>query len=66
MNYDEVSDELKERAKACQTPEELLTLAKEEGVTLSDKDLEQISDGKGKWAHEKCDDFVRQGKPRKK
>ena len=66
MNYDEISDELKERAKACQTPEELLALAKEEGVTLSDDDLEQVAGGKGKWAHEQCDDFVRQGKPRKK
>ena len=44
----------------------MLALASEEGITLSDEDLEQVTGGKGKWAHEQCDDFVRQGKPRKK
>jgi hypothetical protein len=33
---------------------------------LSDAELDQIAGGRGKWAHEECDDFVRQGKPRKK
>ncbi len=66
MNYDEISQELKDRAKACKTPEEMLALAQEEGITLSDAELEDIAGGKGKWAHEKCDDFIRQGKPRKK
>ena len=66
MNYDEISEELKDRAKACKTPEELLALAEEEGVDLSDAELDQIAGGKGKWAHEECNDFVRQGKPRKK
>jgi len=66
MELDEISQELKDRAMACKTPEELLALAEEEGITLSDADLDQIAGGKGKWAHEKCDDFIRQGKPRKK
>ena len=66
MEFDDLSQELKERAKACETPEELLALAKEEGIVLSDEDLEQVSGGKGKWAHEECGDFIRQGKPRKK
>lgn len=66
MEFDELSPELKERAKACKTPEEVLELAKEEGIALSDEQLEDIAGGKGKWAHEKCADFVRQGKPRKK
>ncbi len=48
------------------TPEELLAQAEEEGIDLSDAELDQIAGGKGKWAHEKCGDFVRQGKPRKK
>lgn len=66
MEYDELSQEMKDKAMACETPEELLALAKEEGVALSDAELEDIAGGKGKWAHEKCDDFIRQGKPRKK
>lgn len=66
MEFDELSEDLKERAKACKTPEELLALAKDEGIVLSDEDLGQIAGGKGKWAHEECSDFIRQGKPRKK
>ena len=66
MEYGEISQELKDRAKACETPEELLALASSEGIALTEDELDQISGGKGKWAHEECDDFVRQGKPRKK
>jgi len=66
MEFDEISQELKDKAKACETPEELLALAADEGITLSDSELDQIAGGKGKWAHEQCDDFTRQGKPRKK
>lgn len=66
MNFDELSQELKDRLKACETPEEVLALAKEQGVELSEDDLDQVAGGKGKWAHEECADFVRQGKPRKK
>ena len=66
MEFDELSEDLKERAKACKTPEEMLALAKDEGIVLSDEDLEQVAGGKGKWAHEECQDFIRQGKPRKK
>ncbi|MBE6465474.1 Nif11 family protein [Denitrobacterium detoxificans] len=66
MEFDELSEDLKERAKACKTPEEMLALAKDEGMVLSDEDLEQVAGGKGKWAHEECNDFTRQGKPRKK
>jgi hypothetical protein len=66
MEFDELSQEMKDRARACKTPEEVLELAKEEGITLSDAELDQIAGGRGKWAHEQCDDFVRQGKPRKK
>ena len=38
MNYGEISDELKEKAKACTTPEELLELTKKEGFVLSVED----------------------------
>ena len=66
MEYDELSQELKDKSRACKTPEEVLALAQEEGMTLSDEELDQIAGGKGKWAHEECNDFIRQGKPRKK
>ena len=66
MEYDELSPELRERVKACGTPEELLALANDEGITLSDDEIDQIAGGRGKWAHEECSTFVRQGKPRKK
>ena len=66
MEFDEITQELKDRARACKTPEEVLELARDEGIALSDAELEQIAGGKGKWAHEECADFVRQGKPRKK
>ena len=32
MNYEDLSPELKEKAKACKTPEDILALAKEEGI----------------------------------
>ena len=61
-----MSQELKDKARACKTPEEVLALAQEEGIALNDEELDQIAGGKGKWAHEECKDFIRQGKPRKK
>lgn len=61
MDINELSQELKGQVKACKTPEELLALAEEEGITLSDEELELIAGGKGKWAHENCSDFIRQG-----
>ena len=61
-----MSQELKDKARTCKTPEEVLALAQEEGIALNDEELDQIAGGKGKWAHEECKDFIRQGKPRKK
>ena len=66
MDFDDMSQEMKDRARACKTADEVLKLAREEGIELSDAELDQIAGGKGKWAHEECKDFVRQGKPRKK
>ena len=45
----DISPELREKAKACTSPEELLALAKSEGYKLSDADIEAISGGGG-WA----------------
>jgi hypothetical protein len=49
MNYMDISPELKEKARSCQSPEELFVLAKEEGLELSDEDLDGIAGG---WCSE--------------
>ena len=41
-----LSPELREKAKACQTPEEMLALAKAEGYKLSDAEMEAVSGGR--------------------
>ena len=46
-NLDNLSDELKEKAKACKTVEELAELAASEGVELTTDQLEAIAGGKG-------------------
>ena len=54
-----LTSELMEKAKACSTADELLTLAKEEGVELTDEQLEAVAGG-GIWScedHESCDEF---------
>ena len=45
MDFDNLNDELKAKAKACTSPEELLDLAREEGFDLSDEELETIAGG---------------------
>ena len=49
MNFDDLSPELKEKALACQTAEELIALAEKEGVELTDEELEGIAGGRGGW-----------------
>ena len=45
MELKDLPLELVEKAKACQTPEELLALADKEGIELSEKQLEAVSGG---------------------
>jgi len=45
MNYDDLTDEQKNKLVGCTTPEEILALAKDEGVELDDKDLEKVAGG---------------------
>ncbi len=45
MNYEDLTDEQRARAAECRTPEELLALAKEEGIDIPDEDLEKIAGG---------------------
>lgn len=54
MNFEDLTPEQQDKAKACHTPEELLALAKEEGYELSDGDLEAISGGWGNEEWDKC------------
>ena len=48
--YNELPDELKEKAKACKSADELVKLAKANMITLSDEEIEAISGG-GSWAN---------------
>ena len=57
MDSENLSEELKEKAKACATFEELFALAKEEGLELSIEDLKNISGG-GSWP---CSDHACNG-----
>ena len=45
MKLEDLAPELQEKAKACNTPEEMLALAKEEGYELTDEDLQGIAGG---------------------
>ena len=45
MNISDITPELCEKAKAVKTPEELIALARSEGVELSDEQLEAVSGG---------------------
>ena len=45
----DISPELREKAKACKTSEELLALAKKEGYKLSDAEMEAVSGGS--WSY---------------
>lgn len=45
MNLDNITPEQRRKAAACKTSEELLALAKEEGVDLTDEQLDAIAGG---------------------
>ena len=45
MNFEDLTPEQQEKAKACKTPEDMIALAKEEGYSLSDEELDAISGG---------------------
>ena len=54
MNFEDLTTQQKEKAIACKTPDELLELAKEEGIELTDAQLEGISGGG--WSEPSCGD----------
>lgn len=45
MNFEDLTPEQQEKAKACKTPEDIMALAKEKGCELSEKELASISGG---------------------
>ena len=53
MNFEDLTPEQQEKAKACKTSEDLLVLAKEEGFELSDEEMVGIAGGG--WF---CDDYT--------
>ena len=54
MNYEDLTQEQLEKAKACKTTDELIALAKAEGVELSDVELDSVAGGT--WGHPCNDD----------
>ena len=45
MRFNDLTDEQRAKAGACNTAEELLTFVRDEGIELSEKDLDRISGG---------------------
>ena len=45
MDYKDLTEEQKAKVSACKSPEELIALAKEEGVVLTEDQLEGIAGG---------------------
>ena len=43
--YESLSEDLKEKVKTCKTGEELVALAENEGIELTDEQLDAISGG---------------------
>ena len=59
MNFEDLDNpELQARALACETPEDVLALAKEVGHDLSDEELAAISGGKDGWKRVVQDAFM--------
>lgn len=56
MNIEDLSPETIEKAKACKTPEELFALAKEEGIELTEEQIQAIAGGGGD-----CQDACKHG-----
>ncbi|MBO7674913.1 MAG: Nif11-like leader peptide family natural product precursor [Atopobiaceae bacterium] len=46
MTYEDLTDEQKELLDKCETPEDILKLAKQEGYSLSVEELDAINGGR--------------------
>ncbi|MBE7009770.1 MAG: LysM peptidoglycan-binding domain-containing protein [Ruminococcaceae bacterium] len=59
--WDSLTDEQKEKAKACEAPDELIKLAGKEGIELPDDELEQVAGGAGNWKQYAKGSYVNYG-----
>ena len=50
MDLNSISEELREKALACKTTDELLELAKSEGINLSEEQPKAVSGGNYDWS----------------
>lgn len=57
MNLDDISAEIKAKAKECKTPEEIIELAKKEGIELTAEELEGIAGGRFWCEQEYCETY---------
>ena len=57
MKFEDLTPEQQEQARACQTPGELLSLAKKVGVHLSEKELDDIAGGTWDCPYLYCDTY---------
>ena len=55
VDFDNLTEEQKARALACQTPEEIFALAQEEGYELTDEQLEGVAGG---WGEANCGNYT--------
>ena len=54
---DGLSDELRAKIAACEDPSDILALAQDEGVELSDEQMEAVSGGSS-WDCLECNEFA--------
>ena len=59
MDFENLTEEQRQKARACRTTEEILALAKEEGVELTDEQLEGVAGGWGGGEDNCPDDCTR-------
>lgn len=56
--WDSLTDEQREKAKACKTPDELMALAGREGMELPDEALDMVSGGCGEGGDGTLEDHI--------
>ena len=49
MNFEDLTPEQREKAKSCETPEDIIALAREAGYELSDDELKAVAGGLEVW-----------------